>query len=343
MLRDRGGFFSARTRSAQLGTAEWEEVAVALGIDVDHSLGGAGDALFGSKGELAVAIGRVMSTDRFVMRYRIHYPAFDFGLQMLGRDKEAVFEARNLPIVVTGRDSLDAVAVTRSDDRESLDHWLMPDKANVLRDVFARYRPLEVSSMAIAFESPYQDTIDEVVRSGRDLLSCAAAIRVMPAPVERPAPPPPKLDLGASFARQAPEPRRDAFDFVEEHPNDSGGGDEAVLGRIITAMFSSSSDAELDDLVGSRVRWTGSLRAIRSYETDLDLGSRPGVKATVTVREVEDDLHVTSYVDAVVGLPPGSRDGIRRGDPVQVEGTIIRIDTTIKTIVLADGHLQPSI
>ncbi|HEX9855103.1 MAG TPA: hypothetical protein VGC47_07305 [Acidimicrobiia bacterium] len=342
-----GDFFSARTRSAQFGSTDWEEIADSLGVSVDHSLGG-GDAFFGSRGELAVAIGRVVAGDRFVTRYRIHYPAFEFGLQMLGRDHEPAFEPRRLPVVSTGWEGLDSLIVTRTDDEEALRRWLSDDKANLLRDLFRAYRPIEVTSIAMVHESQLTDSVDQLVQKGRDLIASASALRVMPAVVEQPTPPPARLDIlgeprppaavDEPVAGRAPDQAPEAA--IPTPPT----LDTAVLDRIVTTMFSGNAlsfavDRELEDLIGSRVRWEGSLRSLRAYTSDLDLGSIPGTKATVTVRQVTGESAGSSLVDATVGLPSDTGSGIERGDPVVIEGTIARIDSLMRSIVLADGTI----
>ena len=85
------------------------------------------------------------------------------------------------------------------------------------------------------------------------------------------------------------------------------------------------------------IDWQGVVRSVRDYATDYDFGQEPGVKAVVTVAEVEHDLYGNSTIDAVVQFPAGT--SIRRDDVVTFTGRLIKVDPLMRNIYVANGTL----
>jgi hypothetical protein len=85
------------------------------------------------------------------------------------------------------------------------------------------------------------------------------------------------------------------------------------------------------------IDWQGVVHSVRDYATDHDFGEEPGVKAVVTVAEVEHDLYGNSTIDAVVQFPAGST--LRRDDVVAFTGRLIKIDPLMRNIYVANGTL----
>lgn len=85
------------------------------------------------------------------------------------------------------------------------------------------------------------------------------------------------------------------------------------------------------------VDWQGVVRSTRDYSSDHDFGEEPGVKAVITVAEVEHDLYGNSTIDAVVQLPAGT--SIRRGDVVTFTGRLIKVDPLMRNLYVANGTL----
>ncbi len=88
---------------------------------------------------------------------------------------------------------------------------------------------------------------------------------------------------------------------------------------------------------GRPVTWSGTVRDTRSYRTDLDFGEGPGVKAVVTVATIDHDLYGQTTIDAVIQLPPGGPE-LRRGDRVNVSGTLDRVDPLMRNVYLTAGE-----
>jgi hypothetical protein len=88
---------------------------------------------------------------------------------------------------------------------------------------------------------------------------------------------------------------------------------------------------------GSPVKLSGRVKSAREYDRDLDFGDRPGAKAVVTIATVHHDLYGANDVDAVVQLPPGSAEHLRRGDQITFAGTLAKVDPMMRNLFVADG------
>jgi hypothetical protein len=88
---------------------------------------------------------------------------------------------------------------------------------------------------------------------------------------------------------------------------------------------------------GSPVKLSGRVKSAREYDRDLDFGDRPGAKAVVTIATIHHDLYGANDVDAVVQLPPGSAEHLRRGDQITFAGTLAKVDPMMRNLFVADG------
>jgi len=104
------------------------------------------------------------------------------------------------------------------------------------------------------------------------------------------------------------------------------------------SRLSFESDKKFDETYrGRRVRWTGPVRTVRPYETDLDFGKGPGTKAVIRVASISSDLYGNTEVDAVVALPASLQ--FDRGDVVTFTGTLHRVDAMMRNVFVADGRI----
>ncbi len=85
------------------------------------------------------------------------------------------------------------------------------------------------------------------------------------------------------------------------------------------------------------VDWQGVVRSVRDYSTDYDFGSEAGVKAVITVAEVQHDLYGNSTIDAVVQFPAGT--ALERDDVVTFTGRLLKVDPLMRNIYVANGEL----
>ncbi len=79
------------------------------------------------------------------------------------------------------------------------------------------------------------------------------------------------------------------------------------------------------------------MRSVRDYSTDYDFGSEAGVKAVITVAEVQHDLYGNSTIDAVVQFPAGT--ALERDDVVTFTGRLLKVDPLMRNIYVANGEL----
>jgi len=90
---------------------------------------------------------------------------------------------------------------------------------------------------------------------------------------------------------------------------------------------------------GSPVKLSGRVKSAREYDRDLDFGDTPGAKAVVTIASIHHDLYGTNDLDAVVQLPPGSAEHLRRGDTITFSGTLANVDPMMRNLFVAEAHL----
>ncbi len=93
---------------------------------------------------------------------------------------------------------------------------------------------------------------------------------------------------------------------------------------------------------GLAIRWRGQVKEARPFRHDPDLGQGPGVRATVTVAQVDNDLYGNTEIDLVAGFPDdaGQRP-LTPGDVVVVEGTLSGCDPLSRNLFVenATAHL----
>lgn len=143
-------------------------------------------------------------------------------------------------------------------------------------------------------------------------------------PPPGPAPPPPPAVPAAPSSDGTAGVDTDSVDMFQE-----------IFGR---ARLSFESGAEFDRRYkGQRVQWSGEVRSIRPYETDLDFGAGPGTKTVVGVASIRSDLYGNAEIDAVVALPAGLR--FERGERITFAGTLHKVDAMMRNVFVADGRL----
>ena len=58
----------------------------------------------------------------------------------------------------------------------------------------------------------------------------------------------------------------------------------------------------------------------------------------ITLGSLGDGVLITNRVQAVVQLPPDA--GVRRGDDITVQGTLVRLDRYMRNFYLADAQIN---
>jgi hypothetical protein len=116
---------------------------------------------------------------------------------------------------------------------------------------------------------------------------------------------------------------------------------QEILDDLFVSNRLSFETAELFDehYLGRPVSWSGKLKSIRDYRSDLDFGPGPGSKAVIAIAEIEHDLYGVSEIDAVVALPAGTAARLNRGDQVTFGGYLLKADSMMRNIYVRDGRL----
>jgi hypothetical protein len=91
------------------------------------------------------------------------------------------------------------------------------------------------------------------------------------------------------------------------------------------------------------VRWPGMLRRVERYSFDMVFGHKGGTRAIVEVHQIKTGVFGDRQVNAVVQLPPEAREALRNveGHPVIVEGRLVKVDSLMRNLYVADGQVGP--
>ncbi len=127
----------------------------------------------------------------------------------------------------------------------------------------------------------------------------------------------------------APVPPSEANEDPDPIAVDLFGGDDLSFETLAT--FNRSYR-------GLPIRWRGRVKEARPFRHDSDLGAGPGVRATVTVARVDNDLYGNTEVDLVAGLPDDAgRRPLGAGDDVVIEGTLSGCDPLSRNLFAKDA------
>ncbi len=118
-----------------------------------------------------------------------------------------------------------------------------------------------------------------------------------------------------------------------------------AMQEIVDDLFVSNrlsfETAEVFDehYLGREVSWSGKVKSIRDYRTDMDFGPERGSKAVVVIAEVAHDLYGVAEIDAIVHLPAGTAAGFERGDQIAFVGRLLKADSMMRNIYVRDGRV----
>lgn len=91
---------------------------------------------------------------------------------------------------------------------------------------------------------------------------------------------------------------------------------------------------------GKRVVWSGTLESASPFTFDINLGSKGGVKAVLSIHTDTSGPTGTRAVKAVIGLPAGTEGlGDKIGQRVSFAGTLHKIEGFARKVVLTDAEL----
>jgi hypothetical protein len=116
---------------------------------------------------------------------------------------------------------------------------------------------------------------------------------------------------------------------------------QEIVDDLFVSNRLSFETAEIFDehYLGREVSWSGKVKSIRDYRTDLDFGPDRGSKAVVAIAEVEHDLYGVAEIDAIVQLPAGTAAGFERGDQIAFRGRLLKADSMMRNIYVRNARL----
>ena len=116
---------------------------------------------------------------------------------------------------------------------------------------------------------------------------------------------------------------------------------QEIVDDLFVSNRLSFETAEVFDehYLGREVTWSGKVKSIRDYRTDLDFGPDRGSKAVVAIAEVDHDLYGVAEIDAIVQLPAGTAASFERGDQLAFSGHLLKADSMMRNIYVRDARL----
>jgi hypothetical protein len=92
---------------------------------------------------------------------------------------------------------------------------------------------------------------------------------------------------------------------------------------------------------GSGIQWSGELMRVDHYPFDLVFGNKPGAKAELEIDQLESESFGSTSVKAVIQLPRDAREALneRIGETLAFEGTLVKCDSFMRVLFVADGRI----
>jgi hypothetical protein len=279
-------------------------------------------------------------------------------------------QSGGFPIVTTGDAAFDAAVVVRARAAEEVLRFLTSGRKAAVRTFFMVPRPAQyIDDKGVVCElqggadahAQAVETLRELVYLARQL---AAPEEETPevsqeAPAACPGPDVASVPvaealaaLSAADAASAAEPSAEA----SASPADGARPAAPVESACAAGLDASAVAAALFDpkhstydtrrvfeqaYRGKEVAWHGTLRALEGFSYDAELGSEPGVKATLEIGAVMSALGEPERVCAAVAFAPAARAALAplRGARVEFRGKLVNVDGVSHTIFVGDGVL----
>ena len=117
----------------------------------------------------------------------------------------------------------------------------------------------------------------------------------------------------------------------------------SVCERLFDPANMSSETNELFDkhYHDSSIRWSGTLKSVRSYTFDLVFGNEPGARAVFEIHQVGGQSFSGRPVQAVVQFPADAEDTLRSKTTNQMtfEGTLVSCDAFMRNLFVGGGKI----
>ncbi|MEA2000828.1 MAG: hypothetical protein U9N84_02925 [Actinomycetota bacterium] len=297
------------------------------------------------------------------VRYRVFYPALGLSLRL---ERETTISRTmgqlgrtDIQIGATGFDHSFRVTTSRPD---ALRDMMTPQRQRALVELIEDFPHVLIEDDSISLVSDTSEPPAATIVSTIIHLAAAGHLLVegRPPPPEKPSP---TQDAITAVAEPDPSPPARSQEpasppaaesleailvppSVASPPPASGAQSTGLPDGFFEDVFGANrltfeADSDLTEQIrGTLVTLSGSVKQAREYDQDSDFGDSPGTKAVVTVAQIDTDLYGKTTIDAVVQLPAGAATGLSRGTTVTVEGILDRVDPFMRSLFVTGARLR---
>jgi hypothetical protein len=247
--------------------------------------------------------------------------------------------------VEVGHPRFDNAVVVDAHDEAAMREYLTPARRDAILALFAIWRHVVITEQSLTVTVPGRAReATEIVATVERLVDATLAL----GPPSPATPPPPPLAPPPPVVPPAPPPSPAPPEPVDE-PVPAGDADAAPPSldqqAVVDDVFSDERfGAAIDEhfrrhYQGSQVTWTGTVEHARGYRSDVDFGTTPGTRATLTIGAIGNSRLRSNRTRAVVDLPEGTTP--ERGDELTVRGTLLRLDRFTRTFLVENAEIVP--
>ena len=341
----------------------WAKAAEELGLSFESGGLFGRPVIAGRVGDLEVEVTTLRrgSSDSASTRYRIGYPPFEVPFELRPASKLPKFLGFVGGDLGAPAPGLEDTFRAHTPDPRGLRALLGSERRHLLRTLAAAYRGLRVTASELVVTIPKAERDPTVIADRvRRLVEIARAFREAE-PVDEPPEVPPEPEPTASFDLEPDaEPEMPPSRFPEPviryvsapvdeapaettpEPDPTGlAADELAADLFGRPRLSFETEARFADRwAGTRIRWPGTVREARWVDDDRVFGERPMTRARLLVATIPTELYGEAEVEAIVALPPGDAERLRRDDEVVVAGVLVGIDGLLRRFYVADAELS---
>lgn len=250
--------------------------------------------------------------------------------------------------VEVGDPRFDNAVVVDAQDEAAMRSYLTPARREAIMALFATWRHVVITERSLTITVPGRAREATEIRATVDRLVDTALALGPSTPTASP-PPPPAPPPPVEPPPVAPTPVPPAPPTPVHEPVPAADTDAAPppldQQAVVDAVFSDERyGAAIDEhfrthYQGSQVTWTGTVEHARGYRSDVDFGTTPGTRATLTIGTIGGSRLRSNRTRAVVDLPEGTTPA--RGDEITVRGTLLRLDRFTRTFLVENAEIVP--
>jgi hypothetical protein len=292
------------------------------------------------------------------IRYRVFYPDLGIALRL---ERETTID-RTLGALGSGdreigAKSFDDAFRVNTSRPDALAKMMTPELRERLVSLVERYPSAVIADGDITLTTKADEpTTAAIVNTVNDLVIVAVLLLAnAPPPLETPpprrvarasVPPPPAATPSPTkptpaSSQPAPTPRSEPE--PEPPPQHEAAQSSGLPDGFFNDVFgenrlSFESDDRFErEIAGSVVNLSGMVKQSNRYQDEPDATPASGVKAIVTVAQIDNDLYGMTDIDAVVYL--AGTDELDRGEHISFTGRLTGVDAFMRNLFIDDARL----